>query len=137
VLDHLAKPDIRQGRIRDWARDLGRLATEPHVCAKISGLVTEADWHAWRADDVRRYIDVAWELFGPERLMVGSDWPVCTLAGDYPRTMRVALDYVAAKPEAERAMALGGTARRVYRWRTDLPPSRTASADRRTFSAGD
>jgi L-fuconolactonase len=115
VLDHLAKPDIRHGRIRDWARDLGRLAAQPNVCAKISGLVTEADWKAWRADDLRRYIEVAWQCFGPDRLMVGSDWPVCTLAGDYARTMRVVRDFLETKPPAEQAMVLGGTAERFWK----------------------
>jgi L-fuconolactonase len=115
VLDHLAKPDIRHGRIRDWARDLGRLAAQPNVCAKISGLVTEADWQAWRADDLRRYIEVAWQCFGPDRLMVGSDWPVCTLAGDYARTMRVVRDFLETKPPAEQAMVLGGTAERFWK----------------------
>jgi L-fuconolactonase len=120
VLDHLAKPDIRHGRMREWARDLGRLAAYPHVCAKISGLVTEADWHAWRADDLLRYIEVAWQCFGPDRLMVGSDWPVCTVASDYARTIGVALDFLQAKPAAEQAMVLGGTAARFYRCRPGL-----------------
>jgi L-fuconolactonase len=114
VLDHLAKPEIRYGRMREWARDLGRLAAHPHVCAKISGLVTEADWDTWRADGLRPYMETAWECFGPERLMVGSDWPVCTVAADYARTMRVARDFLDAKTADEQAMVLGGTAARFW-----------------------
>src|SRR4029453_9538742 len=87
VLDHAAKPGIRTGEIRDWERGLRRLAGFAHVYCKLSGLLTEADWHSWTAEQVRPYLDVAFDAFGPHRLMAGSDWPVCTLAADYGRTM--------------------------------------------------
>jgi len=114
VLDHLGKPDIRGGAIDTWARDLRRLAVRPNVWAKISGLVTEADWTRWTPAMLRPYLDVAFECFGAERLMIGSDWPVCTVAGDYARTMNVVMDYVADRPAGERDAVLGGNARRFW-----------------------
>jgi L-fuconolactonase len=115
VLDHLAKPNIRQNEIDDWARDLRRLAAFPNVCAKLSGLVTEADWQNWTAAQIRPYLDVAFECFGADRLMIGSDWPVCTLASGYARTMAVVTDYVSALSRDEQAAVLGGNARRLWK----------------------
>ncbi|MGH9194517.1 MAG: amidohydrolase family protein, partial [Acidimicrobiia bacterium] len=83
VLDHLAKPEIRQREIRTWRQDLRRLATRENVFCKLSGLVTEAEWNRWTIAELRPYLDVAFDCFGPKRLMIGSDWPVCTLAADY------------------------------------------------------
>ncbi len=114
VLDHLAKPAIRNGAIDDWARDLTRLATCSNVCCKLSGLVTEADWNAWTADALRPCLEIAFECFGAGRLMIGSDWPVCTLAADYQRTMNVVLDFVARRSTAERDAVLGGTAMKMW-----------------------
>ena len=115
VLDHLAKPDIRGGEIDTWARDLRALARHPNVVAKLSGLITEADWHAWTAGEVCAYLDVAFDLFGWQRLMIGSDWPVCLVAGDYSRTMQVVLDYIADRPGPEREAILGGNAEKFWR----------------------
>jgi L-fucono-1,5-lactonase len=115
VLDHLAKPEIRTGEIRDWARDLRALAARPNVLCKLSGLVTEADWARWTPAQMRPYLDTAFECFGPERLMIGSDWPVCTVASDYARTMGIVLDYMRDRPEAERAAVLGGNAQRFWK----------------------
>jgi L-fuconolactonase len=115
VLDHLAKPEIKKGEIKSWERDLRRLAKQPHVMAKLSGLVTEADWRAWRPEQMRPYLDVAFDAFGPERLMIGSDWPVCTVAADYGRTMRLVLDYIQDRTAAERDAILGGNAQRFWR----------------------
>jgi len=114
VLDHLAKPDIRSGAIDAWARDLRALAAHPNVCAKLSGLVTEADWRRWTAADLRPYLDVAFDCFGAERLMIGSDWPVCLVAGDYQRTMAAVVDYLAGRPARERDAVLGGNAQRFW-----------------------
>lgn len=114
VLDHLAKPEVKAGEIRLWSQDLKALAALPNVCCKLSGLVTEADWSGWTADQLRPYIDVAFDCFGPERLMIGSDWPVCTLAADYARTMSVVLDCLEGRPHAERDAVLGGNARRFW-----------------------
>jgi L-fuconolactonase len=115
VLDHMAKPDIRGGGIERWESDLRQLAAAPNVCCKVSGLVTEADWQRWTAADLRPYLDVAFECFGADRLMIGSDWPVCTVAGDYQRTMAVVVEYVAQRPAAERDAVLGGTAARFWK----------------------
>ncbi len=114
VLDHLAKPEIARGEIRAWARGVRALAAAPNVQAKLSGLVTEADWKRWTAEQLRPYLDVAFECFGPGRLMIGSDWPVCTLAGDYGRTTNVVTDYLQGRPVAEREAVLGGNAREFW-----------------------
>jgi L-fuconolactonase len=114
VLDHLAKPDVRGGAIREWERDLRRLARSGHVMAKLSGLVTEADWSAWRPEQIRPYLDVAFDCFGARRLMIGSDWPVCTVAADYARTMQVVIDYIRERPPAEQEAVLGGNAARLW-----------------------
>jgi L-fuconolactonase len=115
VLDHLGKPDIKGGGFAAWRRHFAALAGFPHVWCKLSGLVTEADWGSWTAGQLQPYIETALECFGPERLMLGSDWPVCTLASSYGRTLQTleeALDGCAA---AERASVLGGTAQRLWR----------------------
>jgi len=115
VLDHLGKPDIRRAEIQEWRRHLRALAAGGHVMAKLSGLVTEADWRGWTPDQIRPYLDVAFECFGYERLMVGSDWPVCTVAADYGRTMRVVTDYLRDRPALEQDAVLGGNATRLWR----------------------
>ncbi|GAA2378092.1 amidohydrolase family protein [Streptomyces carpaticus] len=114
VLDHLGKPPIAAGQREPWARDLRRFAALPNTTAKLSGLVTEADWRHWTVADLRPYADVALEAFGPGRLMAGSDWPVCTLAAGYGRVMETAATLTGALAPAERAAVLGGTASRVY-----------------------
>jgi L-fuconolactonase len=115
VLDHLAKPDIRSGEIREWERDVRRLAVFPHVGAKLSGLVTEADWQQWTPRQIQPYLDVAFDCFGAERLMIGSDWPVSTVAADYGRTMSVITDYVSKLSADERDAVLGGNAQRFWK----------------------
>ena len=119
VLDHLGKPDIRGGARHRWERDLHALAAHPNVWAKLSGLVTEADWSRWTPADIRPYLDVAFDCFGWERLMIGSDWPVCTVAADYARTMGVVTDYLSRSPEHQRNAVLGGNATRF--WNLQLP----------------
>jgi L-fuconolactonase len=114
VLDHLAKPEIRKGAINEWARDIRRLAAAPNVWCKLSGLVTEADWQTWTPQQIEPYLDVAFECFGAGRLIAGSDWPICTLASDYSRTMAVVRDYLGPFTSAERAAVLGENARMVY-----------------------
>jgi L-fuconolactonase len=114
VLDHAAKPEIRRGEIRTWARDLRELAALSNVVCKLSGLVTEADWENWTAKDLEPYLEVAFEAFGPQRLLIGSDWPVCTLAGDYARTLGVVTDFLARRPKAEEDAVLGLNAERFW-----------------------
>lgn len=115
VLDHLAKPEIRARSIDRWAEDLHALAAHPNVWAKLSGLVTEADWTHWTAADIRPYLDAAFDCFGADRLMIGSDWPVCLVAGDYTRTMSVVVGYVAERPPHERDAVLGANAARFWK----------------------
>jgi len=114
VLDHISKPLIKDGVLEPWATDLRRLAAFPNVTCKVSGMVTEADWQAWKPEDFAPYLDVVFEAFGIQRVMIGSDWPVCTVAGTYPQVMQVALDYVAQLSEAEQADVLGNNAIRFY-----------------------
>jgi L-fuconolactonase len=114
VLDHLAKPQIKDGVLEPWATNLRDLARRSNVFCKISGLVTEADWTAWRPEHLRPYLDVAFEAFGPDRVMFGSDWPVCLLAAPYDRVLGVVADYAAALSAPEREALFGGTARRAY-----------------------
>jgi L-fucono-1,5-lactonase len=115
VLDHIAKPAIRDGLLSPWREDLRRLSDRPHVFCKLSGMVTEAKWTGWRPEDFRPYLDVVLDAFGPGRVMIGSDWPVCTLAGDYRATMRVVTDYALGLPEDARDALLGGNCARFYR----------------------
>jgi L-fuconolactonase len=114
VLDHLGKPPIATGETSPWAADLRRLAALPNTAAKLSGLVTEADWRHWQIADLRLYADAALDAFGPERLMFGSDWPVCTLAASYQDVLNAAQELTARLSPAERDAIFHGTARRVY-----------------------
>ncbi|HEU4936281.1 MAG TPA: amidohydrolase family protein [Vicinamibacterales bacterium] len=115
VLDHLGKPDIRQDGFDSWRRDLARIAAIPNVCAKLSGLVTEADWNRWTIEDLHRYVNAAIDAFGPERLMFGSDWPVCTLAAQYGRIVEIIRTAIDERPQSEQDSIFGGTARRLWR----------------------
>ena len=114
VLDHIAKPSIREQRFSPWQEDLAELASFSNVCCKLSGMVTEAAWQQWQAGDFRRYLDIVVGAFGSGRVMVGSDWPVCTLSGDYASTMNLVVDYVQQFSPAERAAILGGNCARFY-----------------------
>ncbi|WP_406447766.1 amidohydrolase family protein [Streptomyces sp. NBC_00876] len=115
VLDHLGKPPIRPRRPDTWSADLRDLARLPNTVAKLSGLVTEADWRAWRPADLRLYVSVALDAFGPGRLMFGSDWPVCTLAADYGQVVATTRELLVNLSEFELSEVFGGTASRVYR----------------------
>ncbi|MFN5804280.1 MAG: amidohydrolase family protein [Opitutia bacterium] len=114
VLDHVAKPPVKSGALEPWAGQLRRLARLPNVHCKVSGLITEADHRAWRPEDLRPYLDVVFEAFGPARLMWGSDWPVCLFAGAYERTFRVVDDYAVRLTAAERDALFGGNAAKFY-----------------------
>lgn len=114
ILDHIAKPFIRDGQFSPWREDLRRLAAFSNVTCKLSGLVTEARWDAWRPEDIYPYLDVVVDAFGPSRLMIGSDWPVCLLAGDYARVMDVVIGYAERLPERDRRGLLGENAARAY-----------------------
>ena len=114
VLDHLGKPDIRGGGFDRWRRHVDELAALPNVVCKLSGLVTEADWRAWTPGQLRPYLDAALESFGPSRLMIGTDWPVCTVAASYQTVVGLVLEAIAEYSETERLRILEGTARSVY-----------------------
>jgi L-fuconolactonase len=114
VLDHLGKPPIASGRTDPWEADLRGLAALPNTSAKLSGLVTEADWRHWKVADLRPYAEVALDAFGPARMMFGSDWPVCTLAASYPDVLAAAHDLTAGLSPAEREAVFAGTATSVY-----------------------
>lgn len=114
VLDHIAKPRIKTGDIKDWRWHMRAMSRMPNVVCKLSGMVTEADWQTWTRAGIQPYLDTAIECFGAERLMIGSDWPVCTLAASYEDTMGIVLDTVASWSPAERDAVLGGTAAKAY-----------------------
>ena len=117
VLDHMAKPPIKSGAVDAWARGIRKLAAFSNVYCKVSGLVTEADWQVWKPEDIRPYLDVAFECFGPCRLMIGSDWPVCTVAGPYARVMNLVKDYLGKYSANEREAVLGRNAAAFWRLR--------------------
>jgi len=114
VVDHIAKPEIRAGKVSPWREDMKKLASSGPIYCKLSGMVTEAQWRTWSADDFGRYLDVVLEAFGPERLMIGSDWPVCTLSADYAPAMRIVMEYVERLGSETTKDILGGNCARFY-----------------------
>ena len=117
VLDHIAKPLIRENVLNPWRRQIRELAAFPNVQCKVSGMVTEADHAAWRPEHFRPYLDEVFAAFGPDRLMFGSDWPVCLLAGSYEQVYRLAADYVtdvARWDAVAQAKFFGGNCARFY-----------------------
>jgi L-fuconolactonase len=114
VLDHLAKPSISTQQIPPWASAIGEIAGLPNVTCKVSGMVTEADWTAWRPADLAPYIGTALELFGADRLMWGSDWPVCTLAATYSQVYDVTTTILSDLVGDELGWILGGCAAATY-----------------------
>jgi len=115
IIDHLAKPPIKDKVMDAWTDQLAAAARYPNVYAKISGLNTSADWTTWSASDLKPYIDFAIEQFGADRLMLGSDWPVCILAGDYHKVWLETNKALSGRSAAEIDAILGGTAMKVYR----------------------
>ena len=114
VLDHLGKPPVASGALEPWASELRALAALPNTVAKLSGLVTEADVSSWTVADLRPYTDTALATFGPDRVMFGSDWPVCTLGATYGEVLAAAQELTGDLDAAERADVFHGTATRVY-----------------------
>jgi L-fuconolactonase len=114
VIDHIAKPEIAAGEIDGWAERLTPFTSLEHVSCKLSGMVTEADWSSWTTADLRPYVETVFECFGAERLMFGSDWPVCLLAASYEETRRAAADALGEISADERERIFGGTAAAVY-----------------------
>jgi L-fuconolactonase len=120
VVDHIAKPLIKAREIDSWAQHMRALAAGPNVYCKVSGMITEADWKAWRPEDFAPYLDVVFDAFGPDRLMFGSDWPVCLVAGTYRQVKQLVEGYISRRSgSAQDARKLeqavfGGTAARFY-----------------------
>jgi L-fuconolactonase len=115
VLDHAAKPPVASGQREPWAALISELARLPNVYCKLSGLVTEADWRRWTVEDIRPYADHVLDVYGPSRVMFGSDWPVCELAASYPAVRGLVDELVTRLGSTERSDVLGGTAQRAYR----------------------
>jgi L-fuconolactonase len=114
VLDHIAKPDIKNKHITEWALDIQKLAAHENVYCKASGMVTEADWKYWKNEDFTPYLDVVFEAFGANRIMYGSDWPVSLLAAAYGQVIDLAKSYVSKLSENEQALFWGGNATKFY-----------------------
>lgn len=115
VLDHIAKPLIAGHVLEPWKKDVCALAELPNVSCKLSGMVTEARWRQWTRDDFRPYLDAILEAFSPSRLMIGSDWPVCTLSADYRSTMDIVLDFIAPLSATEQDAILDANCAAFYR----------------------
>ena len=114
VIDHVAKPPVKEGQIEEWKKDIMALAPYENLYCKISGLVTEADWKNWKDEDVKPCLDVAVEAFGTDRIMFGSDWPVCLLAASYGRTLGLVRDYFSSFTKTEQDKFFGENAIRFY-----------------------
>jgi L-fuconolactonase len=115
VVDHLAKPRIASGELEPWATRLAEFRELDHVACKVSGMVTEADWSSWIRRDLQPYVDRVLDVFGPDRLLFGSDWPVCLLAGGYADVVGAARATLGELGERDREKVFGGTAEAVYR----------------------
>lgn len=114
VLDHIAKPYIKDGKIDGWKEDIRQLAQFPNVHCKVSGMVTEADWANWKPEDFTPYLDVVFEAFGTDRIMFGSDWPVCLVAADYQQGLGIVEGYIAGLSADEKASVMGINAQKFY-----------------------
>ncbi len=115
ILDHLAKPNIKNGTSATWAADLKKLASHKNVFCKLSGMVTEADHSAWKKEDIYPYMDKVLEFFGPERLLFGSDWPVCRLAASYGQVCDLMNDYLDRLTIHEQELIWGKNATLFYK----------------------
>lgn len=114
VIDHLAKPPISAGALEPWRTRIATFAQLDHVACKVSGLVTEADWSSWTAADLQPFVDHAIDVFGPGRLLFGSDWPVCLLAATYADVLGATRTTLAGLTDSEQAAVMGSNALRIY-----------------------
>lgn len=115
VIDHIAKPSIATGKVEGWAALMEPFRALPHVTCKLSGMITEAGWTTWTPDDLRPFVETTVDIFGADRLMFGSDWPVCLLAGEYGVVKSALEEALPPLSNEERARVFGGTAIDVYR----------------------
>jgi L-fuconolactonase len=114
VIDHLAKPYIKDGRIEEWKKDMEAIGSFENVYCKISGMVTEADWKNWKAKDFFPYLDVVVKSFGTNRIMYGSDWPVCLVAASYEQVLDIVREYFSSFSKNEQDLFFGGNAVKFY-----------------------
>jgi L-fuconolactonase len=114
VIDHIAKPNIKRKEIDDWKKDIEAIAKHENVYCKMSGMVTEADWKTWKKEDFKPYMDVVVNAFGTNRIMFGSDWPVCLVAASYEKMLGIAEDYFSAFSKEEQEQFFGINAIRFY-----------------------
>lgn len=114
VIDHIAKPDIKNGKIEPWRTNIKKLSNFENVFCKVSGMVTETDWHNWEQKDFNPYLDVILETFGASRIMLGSDWPVCTLAATYEQVLKIPIEYISQLSSDERDSIMGTNALKFY-----------------------
>jgi L-fuconolactonase len=115
VLDHIAKPLIKDGILSPWKENIQKLSEFPNVYCKVSGMVTEADWHNWKLQDFKPYLDTVFNAFGSDRVLIGSDWPVCLVTGDYSKVMNIVTDYISGFPELDKGKILGENAAKAYK----------------------
>lgn len=115
VIDHIAKPNIAKKQFNDWAAVMTDAARYPQMTCKLSGMVNEANWKTWKAADLKPYVDKVLEVFGPDRVMFGSDWPVCLLAGSYPQVFEALQEAIRDYDESVRDRILGENAAKFYR----------------------
>ena len=114
VIDHLAKPHIKHGLIDDWEHDFRAAARHKNISCKLSGMITEAHWSNWTPAQLQTYVDIALDAFGPDRLMFGSDWPVCELAGTYQQVFDALKQCLSSLSQPEQHRIFGGTAIEFY-----------------------
>ncbi len=114
VLDHLGKPYVKDQHFSPWKEEIMALAKMPNVYCKVSGLITEADWSQWQPNEIYPYLDIVFEAFGIDRLMYGSDWPVCLLAGGYQRVYQLLFDYMNTHSELDKQKVFGLNAQKFY-----------------------
>lgn len=114
VVDHIAKPDIKRQEWHEWSEGLSYLASFDHVHCKISGMVTEADWYKWKPTDFEPYLEHVFQVFGPERVMFGSDWPVCQVAGNYQQVYTLVSDFVRRRYPTHEVAIFGSNAVAFY-----------------------
>ncbi|HTH57987.1 MAG TPA: amidohydrolase family protein [Cyclobacteriaceae bacterium] len=114
VVDHLAKPVIKENEFAQWSKGIAQLSSREDIYCKLSGFTTEADWKSWTKDTFTRYFDFALEHFGTKRLMYGSDWPVCLVAASYTEQLNVVTDYISRLSLAEKQQIMGGNAVEFY-----------------------
>jgi L-fuconolactonase len=114
VIDHLAKPNIKKQEIENWSKQIKKIAALQNVFCKVSGMVTESDWNNWKQENFTPYLDTVLDAFGIERLMYGSDWPVCTLSSSYQNTFRIVREYFSKLSLTEQQQFFGGNATPFY-----------------------